>query len=47
MIIHKAYGEGKIKEINKDTVKIDFIDGIARSFSLKVLLTNNIITIIK
>lgn len=47
IIIHKAYGEGKIKEINKDTVKIDFNDGIARSFSLKVLLTNNIITIIK
>ena len=47
IIIHKAYGEGKIKEINKDTVKIDFNDGVARSFSLKVLLTNNIITIIK
>ena len=46
-IVHKAYGEGLVKEINKDTVKIDFVDGVIRSFSLKILISNNIITIIK
>jgi DNA helicase II / ATP-dependent DNA helicase PcrA len=46
-IIHKAYGTGKVIEINKDLIKLDFGDGINKSFSLRVLIENNIITIDK
>ena len=46
-ITHKAYGNGKVLEINKDTIKIDFGDKVSKSFSVKVLMENNLITINK
>ncbi|GAA0078332.1 ATP-dependent helicase [Clostridium sp. CTA-5] len=42
-IIHKTYGKGKIDEINDDKITIKFNDGLDRSFSLKVLVENNLI----
>lgn len=47
IIHHKAYGSGKVLEINKDVIKIDFGDNISKSFSIKVLMENNLITINK
>lgn len=47
IILHKAYGKGKVLEISKDVIKIDFGDEISKSFSLKVLVENNLITINK
>lgn len=40
---HRTYGIGVIEELNKDKVKIRFSDGVDRSFSLKVLVENNLI----
>ncbi|MBD7913780.1 ATP-dependent helicase [Clostridium sp. Sa3CUN1] len=45
-INHKAYGRGKVIEINKDVIKLDFGDKVNKSFSLKVLVENNLITLI-
>lgn len=45
-IKHKAYGMGKVIEINKDVIKLDFGDKVNKSFSLKVLVENNLITLI-
>ncbi|MBE6061981.1 MAG: ATP-dependent helicase [Clostridium butyricum] len=42
-VSHRTYGIGVIEEINKDKVKIKFSDGVDRSFSLKVLVENNLI----
>jgi DNA helicase-2/ATP-dependent DNA helicase PcrA len=42
-IIHKAYGKGKILELDGDKAKIKFSDNIDRSFSLKVLVDNNLV----
>ncbi len=39
---HKAYGMGEIEELNEDKITISF-DNTIRSFSLKVLLDNNLI----
>lgn len=47
VIIHKAYGKGRVLEINKDVIKVEFGDKIAKSFSIKVLMENNLITINK
>lgn len=47
IITHKAYGSGKVLEINKDVIKIDFGDKVSKSFSIKVLMENNLITINK
>lgn len=47
IILHKAYGKGKVLEMGKDVIKLDFGDGISKSFSLKVLMENNLITINK
>ncbi|MDV4150932.1 ATP-dependent helicase [Clostridium sp. AL.422] len=47
IIIHKAYGKGRVLDINKDVIMIDFGDEISKSFSLKVLIENNLITINK
>lgn len=44
-INHKAYGRGKVIEINKDVIKLDFGDNVNKSFSLKVLVENNLITL--
>lgn len=43
-IHHKSYGNGKVLSINDDVIKIDFGDCVSKSFSLKVLIENNIIT---
>lgn len=45
IIIHKAYGKGEVLEISKDLIKINFGDGVSKSFSLRVLIENNLITI--
>ena len=44
IITHKAYGRGRVLEINKDVIKVDFGDKIGKSFSIKVLMENNLIT---
>ena len=41
-VAHKAYGMGEIEELNEDKITISFGNTI-RSFSLKVLLDNNLI----
>lgn len=46
MIHHRAYGGGKIISIDKDVIKIDFGDNLSKSFSLKVLIENNLIIIV-
>ena len=43
-LIHKTYGKGKILELDGDRAKIRFDDNIERSFSLKVLVDNNLIS---
>ena len=45
-IEHKAYGKGLVIESNDEVLKIDFSNSITRSFSTKVLIENNIITIL-
>lgn len=47
IIVHKAYGKGRVVEINKDVIKLDFGDGINKSFSLRILIENNILIIDK
>ena len=42
-LIHKTYGKGKILELDGDRAKIRFDDNIERSFSLKVLVDNNLV----
>ncbi|MBW6409157.1 ATP-dependent helicase [Clostridium weizhouense] len=42
-IVHKTYGKGEIDVINDDKITIKFNDGVDRSFSLKVLVENNLI----
>ncbi|MBS6502357.1 MAG: ATP-dependent helicase [Clostridium sp.] len=46
MIHHRAYGDGKVISIDKDVIKIDFGDNLTKSFSLKVLIENNLIIIV-
>ena len=45
-IKHKTFGIGEVLEIEKGNIKIDFGKGVYRSFSLKILKENNLITII-
>ena len=45
-IHHRTYGDGKVENIVGDKVSINFGDGIIRSFSLKVLMENNLIIIV-
>lgn len=45
-VVHKNFGIGEIEEFDekdKDKIKLKFEDGIFRSFSLKVLIDNNLI----
>ncbi|MCE5222558.1 MAG: hypothetical protein LLF98_15330 [Clostridium sp.] len=42
-VAHRAYGMGIVEELNEDEIKLKFDDGTFRSFSLKVLLDNNLI----
>lgn len=46
VVNHKAYGNGLVKESNNDLIKIDFGDGEVKSFSIKILIENNILTIL-
>lgn len=46
MIHHRAYGDGKVISIDKDVIKIDFGYNLSKSFSLKVLIENNLIIIV-
>ena len=41
-VVHKSYGMGEIEELKEDKITLSF-DNIIRSFSLKVLLDNNLI----
>lgn len=45
-IHHRNYGDGKVLRVKGDVVKIDF-GGLARSFSLKVLMESKLIIIVK
>ena len=45
MLYHRTYGEGSVIEIDKDKITIKFKD-ICRSFSLKVLMENNLIILV-
>lgn len=45
-INHRSFGLGEVLELKNGSVKIDFGKGINRSFSVKVLKENNLITII-
>lgn len=45
-VTHKTYGAGEIEsfdEADKDKIRVKFNDGTSRSFSLKVLINNNLI----
>jgi len=42
-VAHVTYGMGIVEELNEDKIKLKFDDGTFRSFSLKVLLDNNLI----
>jgi DNA helicase-2/ATP-dependent DNA helicase PcrA len=44
---HRAFGNGNVKEVNGDEVKIKFDDGIMRKFSGKVLVSNGLLMIIQ
>lgn len=45
-IHHRTHGDGKVESIEGDKTKINFGAGIVRSFSLKVLMENNLIIIV-
>lgn len=45
ILYHRTYGEGSVIEIDKDKITIKFKD-ICRSFSLKVLMENNLVILI-
>ena len=44
VVTHKAFGTGKVVEVNGDEVGIIFHDGMKRKFSAKVLLDNGLIS---
>ena len=46
IIYHKSFGEGTVKTIKNDKVTISFKDA-ERSFSLRVLMENNLIILLK
>lgn len=41
-VTHKTYGDGEVKEVDGDKIKIQFKDSIERSFSLRVLMENGL-----
>lgn len=43
---HRAFGDGVVKDLKGDQIKIDFGDGDIKSFSVKILIDNNILTIL-
>lgn len=46
-VFHRQYGDAKVKNINGDKITISFKNDIDRSFSLRVLMENNLIIVIK
>lgn len=46
-VYHRQYGDAKVKAIEGDRITLDFKNDIARSFSLRVLMENNLIIVIK
>lgn len=46
-IYHRAYGEGIVKSLKDDKISIKFKDGEERAFSIRVLMENNLIIIMK
>ena len=46
-IYHRTYSEGIVKGLKDDKISIKFKDGEERSFSLRVLMENNLIIIMK
>lgn len=46
IIHHRSYGNGKVISIDKDVIKIDFGHNLTKSFSLKVLIENNLVIIV-
>ena len=47
IVYHRQYGDAKVKNIKADKITLDFKDGISRRFSLRVLMENNLIILIK
>jgi len=45
-IHHRTHGDGKVENIEGDKVRINFGAGLVRSFSLRVLMENNLIIIV-
>ena len=46
-VYHRQYGDAKVKNIEGDRITLDFKNDIPRSFSLRILMENNLIIIIK
>ena len=46
-LYHRQYGDGKVKSIEGDRITLEFKDDIDRSFSLRILMENNLIILIK
>ncbi|MEN8077710.1 ATP-dependent helicase [Clostridioides difficile] len=46
-VYHRQYGDAKVKVIEGDKITLDFKNDIIRSFSLRVLMENNLIIVIK
>ena len=46
-VYHRQYGDGKVKSIEGDKITLDFKEEILRTFSLRVLMENNLIILIK
>lgn len=44
---HRSYGYGEVLNIQEDKIKIKFQDSIDREFSIRVLMENGLITILK
>ena len=46
-LYHRQYGDAKVKSIDGEKITLEFKDDIDRSFSLRVLMENNLIILIK
>lgn len=46
LLYHRTFGEGEVEALENDKITIEF-KGVKRSFSLKVLMENNLIILIK
>ena len=46
-LYHRQYGDAKVKLIEGDRITLEFKEDIDRSFSLRILMENNLIILIK